>query len=124
MSDRLTTRWKGTEEKSVLESMGAYSNKIPKPEGYALRYDYSYAIITNHSIPLKDPKGLQIKAGTDRSANSITPRAEPGIPTYRENATRPDSVIKSIDFYFDKTKHVKYVYAEGYPDSVFYTKRN
>src|SRR5476649_1181227 len=40
LSDRLTTRWKGTEEKLVLEAMGAYSTKIPKPDGYALRYDY------------------------------------------------------------------------------------
>ncbi len=124
MSDRLTTRWKGSEEKSVLEAMGAYSTKIPKPEGYALRYDYSFAIITNHTTLSKDTKGLQIKAGTDRNANSITPRAEPGIPTYREPGTRPDSVIKSIDFYFDRSKRVVSVYAEGYPDSVFYMKRN
>ncbi len=116
MSDQLTSRWKDASETMVISKMGPYKSKVEQGEGYVIRFDYSYA----HVEAVKSKSPIQVKAAFSSSINSLTPRNN-DMNTGPRSAE--DSVIKFIDFYFNKLQRVHSVYAAGYPDSVYYVKR-
>ena len=114
-SDRLTKNWKGVSETNVLKAYGAYKHKYPASDGYLLSFDYSYA-----SRPAPAASGnIQVKASNQRSS----PMLPSSQDSYSGQRTGVDSVIKRIDFFFDKSQHVQYVQTIGFPDSVYYIKR-
>jgi hypothetical protein len=114
-SDRLSKRWAGETEQAVKASVGPYKEKTKTDDGYLLRFDYSYLNIAE----LKKQNGFQVKANNQPS-NIMTPNTNDNNNTRR---SADDSVIMRMDFYFDKSEHVKYVMAAGFPDSVYYIKR-
>ena len=114
-SDRLTKNWKGVTEMDVLKAYGTYKHKYSASNGYLLSFDYSYA-----SRPVPASSGnVQIKASNQPSSPMLPRPSEP------DNSHRAgtDSIIKRIDFFFDKSQHVQYVETIGFPDSVYYVKR-
>ena len=113
MSERMTNRWKGSTSTQVINAMGSFHSLTKTSDGLILRFDYSYPVVT---LPQKE-NGFQVKASTQ--PNSLAPRP---ASEYHSNEQR-DSVIKRMDFYFDKTEHLQYVVATGFPDSVYYVKR-
>jgi hypothetical protein len=113
-SDRLTKRWAGATEQTVKSSVGPYKEKSPTPDGYVLRFDYSYLNIE----ALKKSNGFQVKA-SNQPSSIMTPRPNDD----NNHRSIEDSVIIRMDFYFDKSQHVQYVMAAGFPDSVYYVKR-
>ncbi|MBS1935804.1 MAG: hypothetical protein JST96_17525 [Bacteroidetes bacterium] len=113
-SDRLTKNWHGATEQTVSNAYGAYKEKTNVTDGYIMRFDYSYLSIS----PLAKSGDVQVHASTQRSS----PMLPPSHDTYNQRSA-DDSVIRRIDFYFDKSDHVQYVIAAGFPDSVYYVKR-
>ena len=111
-SDQLTNRWKGQTEENVRSSMGSYKSRSNFSDGYLIRYDYSYLLLA----PSNKSGNFRIRASSQ--SNIMTP-----APSHAEHASADDSVIRRMDFYFDKTQHVKYVQATGFPDSVYLLKR-
>ncbi len=123
MSEQLTTRWKGVSPDAVIAAVGSYKSKTPHDQGYILRFDFSYAKPTP-AAPSQKNTSYRIEAGSDPYSNknpNLVPRFNPSPDVKRFLAS--DSVIKFMDFYFDKTGTVNSVYAQGYPDSVYYVKR-
>lgn len=114
-SDRLTENWKGAPEMKVNAAYGSYKKRIILGDGYLLSFDYSYAL----------------RSGTERSGTvQVKVSNQPSSPmlprpdnSYDNQKSVADSVIKRIDFFFDKSQHVQYVEAIGFPDSVYYVKR-
>jgi hypothetical protein len=111
-TDQLTNRWKGQPEENVRKVMGSYRSKSRLPDGYLIRYDYSYLL----PAAVSKSDNFQVRATTQ--SNIMTP-----APTHEEHASPDDSVIRRMDFYFDNTRHVQYVQATGFPDSVYLVKR-
>jgi hypothetical protein len=114
-SDRLTKNWQGATEQAVNKAYGSYKEKKITPDGFLLHFDYSYLFVT----PLKKTSEFQVKASNQPNSPMI-PRSN---DTYIDHRSADDSVIKRIDFYFDKSEHVQYVVATGFPDSVYYINR-
>ncbi|HLK30752.1 MAG TPA: hypothetical protein VKT28_19400 [Puia sp.] len=115
-SERLTKDWKGASEMNVSKAYGAYKQKVVLPDGYLLRFDYSYA-----AVPVVLPSNnVQVRASNQHTTSPMLPRA---TDSYNNNRSAADSIIKRIDFIFDKSQHVQYVEATGFPDSVYYIKR-
>lgn len=118
MGDQLTQKWKGATERAVVDAVGSYKSKVSQPDGYIIRFDYSYL----HIDPQKNTSGTQFRASAStQQQNYFVPRPSNNFPGSRSMG---DSVIRYMDFYFDKAQHVQYVYAAGYPDSVYYVKRH
>jgi hypothetical protein len=116
-SDRLTKRWQGATEQAVRASVGPFKERTMLPDGFLLRFDYSYVNILQQT---KNSNGFQIKASNQQS-RIMTPQAS---DSYQDHHRSPDdSVIRRMDFYFDKSEHVQSVMATGFPDSVYYVKR-
>lgn len=120
MGEQMTKRFKGATEKEVLDAMGTGHTRAEQANGYLLRFDYSYNITGKLQQPAAAPPRT-----TDRNGqpilvqkNSIAPPTQ--YSNTRYNASR---VSKFLEFYFDSTKRVQYVYAEGYQDSVILVKR-
>jgi hypothetical protein len=113
-SDRLTKDWHGATQQAVYKAYGSYKEKRNAPDGFILRFDYSYLSIS----PLQKSGDVQVHASTQRSS----PMLPASHDTYNQRSA-DDSVIRRIDFYFDKSEHVQYVIAAGFPDSVYYVKR-
>jgi hypothetical protein len=113
-SDRLTKHWAGATEQAVKASVGPYKEKLPMADGYLLRFDYSYLNVE----ALKKSTGFQVKA-SNQPSSIMTPRPNDD----NNHRSIEDSVIIRMDFYFDKSQHVQYVMAAGFPDSVYYVKR-
>jgi hypothetical protein len=67
--------------------------------------------------PLQKSGDFQVRASNQQSTIMSPP---PG-PT--EHSSPDDSVIRRMDFYFDKSQLVEYVQATGFPDSVYLVKR-
>jgi hypothetical protein len=116
MSDRMTKRWLGATEQMVMATVGSYKQKATLPDGYLLRFDYSYQLLK----PLKNTSDFQVKT-SNRQSGIMTP--QPDNSPYNEHRNADDSVIKRMDFYFDQFRHVRYVAATGFEDSVYYVKR-
>ncbi|HWK05086.1 MAG TPA: hypothetical protein VNS58_15705 [Puia sp.] len=114
-SERLTKNWKGASEATVNTSYGSYKKKIIVPDGYLLSFDYSYAL---KSAPIQS-SNFQVKA-SNQPSSPMLPRA---TDSYSNQKGTADSVIKRVDFFFDKSQRVQYVEAIGFPDSVYYVKR-
>lgn len=112
-SDQLTNRWKGQTEETVRNAMGRYKSKTNLSDGFLICYDYSYVL----PAQLKKSGDFQVRASTQQSS-VMTP-----APEHADHASLDDSVIRRMDFYFDKTQHVQYVQATGFPDSVYLVKR-
>ncbi len=125
MSDKLTKQFKGYSESVVIETVGKVTKRINQPDGYILRFDYSYA------VPIKLPaannaNGMRFsaRAGDPFNNREQANRNNTAVDrNYAGNRNAVDSVFKFTDFYFNKDKRVVSVYAEGYPDSVYYVKR-
>jgi len=116
-SDRLTKRWQGATEQAVRASVGPFKERMVLPDGFLLRFDYSYVTIQPQP---KNSNGFQIKASNQQSG-IMTPQSN---DSYQDRHRSPDdSVIRRMDFYLDKTEHVQSVMATGFPDSVYYIKR-
>ena len=114
-SDRLTQQWHGATEAAVNTAYGMYKQKSSVADGYLLSFDYSYTPVT----PYQKPANYQVSVSRQRSITEIPRPAE-------RTDNHPDInnlVVRRIDFYFDKTKHVEHVQAVGFPDSVYYVKR-
>jgi hypothetical protein len=112
-SDQLTKRWKGQTEQAVRSSLGPYKSRADLSDGYLVRYDYSYIIPSQ----IKKSGEFQVTASTQQS-NPM------GAPTPHSDQRSPDdSVIRRMDFYFDKAHLVQSVEATGFPDSVYMVKR-
>jgi hypothetical protein len=116
MSDRLTKRWKGATEQAVNASVGSYKQRAILPDGFLLRFDYSYISIPQQ----KKSNDFQVKA-SNQPSSPMTPLSNDSY--YNDHRSADDSVIIRMDFYFDKSRHVQYVQATGFPDSVYYIKR-
>ncbi len=114
-SERLTKQWEGATEQAVKTSVGSYKQRATLPDGYLLRFDYSYLNVA----ALKKTADFQVKAGNQPSG-IMTPRSN---DAYGNQRSSEDSVIMRMDFYFDNAQHVKYVLTTGFPDSVYYIKR-
>jgi hypothetical protein len=112
-SEQLTNRWKGQTEQAVHNSLGSYKFKSDLSDGFLVRYDYSFVLPKQ----LNKAGNFQIRASDQRS-NVMTPPS--GQPEHR---SPDDSVIRRMDFYFDKARRVQYVEATGFPDSVYMVKR-
>jgi hypothetical protein len=125
MSDKLTNRFKGYSEGAVLDAVGKQTKRINQPDGYILRFDYSYAL--SMQLPTaSNPNAMHFsaRAGDPYGNRSQANKNNTAVDhNYINGRSAADSVIKFTDFYFDRTKHVTAVYAEGYPDSVYYVKR-
>jgi hypothetical protein len=117
MSDRLTERWKGSTEGEVIKSIGSYKTKQPRPDGYIIRFDYSYALAT----PATSSSGVHLGISNQPTSPMVPAEAHSTPPGVGGAA---DSVIHRFDFYFDGSSHVQSVTATGYPDSVYYVKRH
>ena len=115
-SEQLSEHWKNATAATVVTAMGD-PKRIQMPDGYMLKFNYSYARV----LPYKSKSGIQVRAAFTTQVNSITPRANDGPQTAPRSAE--DSVIKYLEFYFDRSDHVRYVNAVGYPDSIYYVKR-
>jgi hypothetical protein len=118
MSDRLTERWKGSTEGEVIKSIGSYKTKLPRPDGYIIRFDYSYAL----AIPATSSSGGVHFGISNQPTSLMVPTAPQSTPPGVGGAA--DSVIHRLDFYFDGSSRVQSVTATGYPDSVYYVKRH
>src|SRR5664279_2772349 len=105
-SEQLTNRWKGQTEKAVRSSYGSYKSKSDLSDGFLLRYDYSYLL----PAQLQKTSNFQISASNQQSGVMNPQARDPQHPA------ADDSVIRRMDFYFDKTAHVKYVESTGFPD--------
>ena len=114
-SDRLTKTWHGATEQAVNKTYGSYKGKSLLADGYLMRFDYSYLSVK----ALKKPADFQVKA----SSQPRSPMLPASNGSYGDQRSADDSVIRRIDFFFDKTQHVQYVVATGFPDSVYYVKR-
>jgi hypothetical protein len=124
MSEQLTTRWKGAGPDAVVAAIGTFKSKTPHDEGYILRFDFSYAKPTTFSPSSNSAYKIEVGSSTpynSRMATGLVPRTNPSPDVKRFLAS--DSVIKFMEFYFDKTGTVNSVYAQGYPDSIYYVKR-
>lgn len=110
-----TRRWKGSSEQSVQASMGPYKAKKTIQEGFLLRFDYSYVI-----SPALSKNEVQIRASNQQSSamNPWSNTSHSG-----DHRSPDDSVVRRLDFYFDKSMRVQHVTSEGFPDSVYYIKR-
>lgn len=118
----LTTRWKGADEITVTKSIGTYKSRVEEDKGFMVLFDYSYTMVNKTDKAIPANKGLQV-GNFDSKNNPILVNK---TPTYiPDNRTRnvENKVVKFMEFHFDSTRHVKYVYAEGFPDSVYYMKR-
>jgi hypothetical protein len=113
-SDRLTKSWHGATEQTVNKAYGSYKEKSTVTDGYVMRFDYSYLSI----LPQAKSGDIQVRASNQRTS----PMLPAPNDSYNHRST-DDSVIRRIDFYFDKSQHVQYVVATGFPDSVYYVKR-
>jgi hypothetical protein len=113
-SDRLTKKWKGTSEETINTAYGVYKRKAGTSDGYLLLYDYSYA-----SAGSKKSGDYQVRVSNQRTSPMLPPPADP----YNNAGNASDSVIRRVVFYFDQSRHVQYVDATGFPDSVYYIKR-
>jgi len=116
-SDRLTAKWKGAPQASVITTYGTYKKKITMPDGYLLSFDFSYAL---KAFPASS-QSVDFQARI--SENRTSPMLPPATNPYNGQTGTGDSVIHRIDFVFDQSQHVKYVEAIGLPDSVYYVKR-
>ena len=120
-SERLTKKWKGASQENVKEVYGSYKRKIILSDGYLLSYDYSYAIKLA-TAPLQS-SNFRATVSSSNSSPMLPPSSNSYNDHYHDQIGIADSVIKRIDFVFDKSQHVNYVEAEGFPDSVYYVKR-
>lgn len=117
-----TTHWKGAEEIAVIKSLGPYKTKVEKEKGYYLLFDYSFTLVNKSNSTLPVNKGQQV--GTfDKNNRPIQVAQQPIYINDGRNRMPDKELSKYIEFHFDSTQHVKYVYAEGFPDSVYYKKR-
>jgi len=112
-SEQFTNRWKGQTEQAVRGTYGNYKSKSDLPDGFLIRYDYSYTL----TAQLQKTSNIHISASSQQSSVMIPPTHDPQHPA------ADDSIIRRMYFYFDKTAHVKYVETEGLPDSVYLVKR-
>ena len=112
-SEQLTNRWKGQTEQAVRSSLGPYKSKSDLPDGYLVRYDYSYVLPPQ----LKKTSEFQISASTQQSNLMAPPTPQP------DRLSPDDSIVRRMDFYFDKAHLVQSVQATGFPDSVYMVKK-
>jgi len=115
-SDRLTKAWQGSTEQTVNKAYGYYKEKKILQDGYLIRFDYSYLLPVT---ALKKSSDFQVKA-SNQPSSPMVPRSN---DSYTKNRNPDDSVIRRIDFYFDKSQHVQHVVATGLPDTVYYVKK-
>jgi hypothetical protein len=117
-----TNHWKGANEVSVIKSMGEYKTKVEEEKGYYLLFDYTFTLVNKSSTPVPVNNGQQV-GHLDKNNRPILVAQQPLYINDARNR-RPDNTLeKFIEFHFDSTQRVKYVYAVGFPDSVYYKKR-
>ncbi len=121
MGESLSAKWKGATETNVINGIGAYHTKTNTLDGYVLRFDYSYDMVSK--LSKEQPVRATASVGSrDAKGNPVlVPRNNPQT-TVNNPRYNADKVVRYMDFYFDKSGKVDHVMAEGYPDSVYYIK--
>lgn len=122
MSERMTNRWKGATETNVVNGVGSYQSKVNTQDGYKLRFDYSYDMVSKleKELPLRTTATV---GSRDSKGNPVlVPKNNPA-PVVNNQRYNTQRIVKYMDFYFDAAQRVQQVVAEGYPDSVYYVKR-
>ncbi len=119
----LTNRWKGADEITVTKAIGTYQSRAEEDKGFMMLFDYSYTLVNKNSTAVPVNKGLQV-GNFDSKNNPILANKTPTYIPDNRNRSSENRVVKFMEFHFDSTRRVKYVYAEGFPDSVYYVKRN
>ncbi|MEN9684601.1 MAG: hypothetical protein RLZZ28_387, partial [Bacteroidota bacterium] len=116
--------WAGSSETDVLNQLGNYKKRTTQSVGYSLLFDYSLQNVSPLSKQVPNSQNLVVTHLDSKGNPILVPKTNMANTAAMQNSRYAvNQQQKFMEFYFDSSSKVTYVYAEGYPDSVYYVRR-